>query len=684
MGETVQPDPANRTAARLRLFGPMGAWTVSGESILPVGRETRALLAVIALAAPRPVSRRWLAGLLWSHRPIPLARTSLRVEIHRLLEALAPAGTGLLIITRDRLSLRSGAVWSDAAEVMRATASRPSPLSLLDGELLEDLAGLDPAFDTWLRQERERLHDRARALAESILLTRNEPGSVIPAAHRLLLIDPVHEGGWRALMRAHAERGERDLAMLAFEQCGEALAGRLDAAPSRETCELAARIRDVRTFVHQPQSSRSFEIRHEPCAGKTVPAGSLDPRNWPRVGVLPPRCVGLTEEEAFLGPGLAHEITAGLSRFYRVTVTGSDAVARLAREDPDVAAMRRAFGIDYLLDGTIQRDRDKLRVSLRLLDLRADDQIIWTDRFDRAAIDLTAAQHEIAAEVVARIEPELQVIEAVRNPPRPEAQLSANDLLLLTIPPIIRMEREAFMRAGEHLERAVAQEPNFCDVHGWYAFWHVLLVSQGWAPDPRQALIRGGELAERAVALNPSAVRSLTIAGLLRSYLASDLNEAAAFYDRALELNPNLAMTWALSAVTCANMGDLDEARRRFEVYKTRLPHGRLAFVFDSFFAPIDLIRHDYQAAIVTGHALARLNPRFSACYKSHLAALGHLGHHQEAAAILRRLLTIEPNFTIRSFLSTTPMRRPNDLAHFAEGLRLAGVASGQGTIRSG
>ena len=113
---------------RLRLIGQMEAWTLTSENVLPAGRKTRALLAVIALSSPRPALRGRLAELLWSRRPEEQARASLRQEIHRLLEALAPAGTEILMVTRDHLSLRPGVVWVDVDEVMRAT-DRPAGLA---------------------------------------------------------------------------------------------------------------------------------------------------------------------------------------------------------------------------------------------------------------------------------------------------------------------------------------------------------------------------------------------------------------------------------------------------------------------------------------------------------------------------------------------------------------------------
>jgi DNA-binding SARP family transcriptional activator len=76
-------------------------------------------------------------------------------------------------------------VWVDVEEVLRASPTKPAALSLLDGELLEDLDGVDPSFDSWLTSERERLRDRARNLAETLLREQSDPEAMVPAAHQL-------------------------------------------------------------------------------------------------------------------------------------------------------------------------------------------------------------------------------------------------------------------------------------------------------------------------------------------------------------------------------------------------------------------------------------------------------------------------------------------------------------------
>ncbi len=686
--------PLDHVVVRLRLIGQMEAWTVRSESVLPAGRKTRALLACIAMAAPRPVLRGRLAEQLWSRRPEEQARASLRQEIHRLLEALSPAETDVLVITRDHLTLRPGAVWIDVEEVMRATTAQPSSLALLDGDLLEDLDGVDPNFDAWLNTERERLRDRARGIAEAMLKENLEPDAAIAAAQRLLTIDRSHEGAWRSLMKAHAARGERGLAVQAYDRCRAVLADMLDAAPSVETQKLLNDIRGPshsRLPLRPPQPAEAASVPPQPAAPPpAAPAPQLPPpvadvvpprkretapsRGGAHIGVMPFRLIGMPDEDAHLAPGLADEITNALSRFRWMFIVSSNSLGRFAAEQRDEAAIRREFGLDFLLDGSVQRAGNKIRISLRLLDLRANNQIVWARRFDRETNDLLSLQDEIAAEVVAQIDPEILLIEAKRSTSRAQVDATAYDLMLRAIPLIGRMEHEPFLLAGQHLADAIALEPDYAAAYAWYAYWHIFLVGQDWADHPKAMMEKAGELAERAIVLDPFDARGLAISGHVRAFLHRRVREAMVLHERALSLNPNLAMAWALSAMTHAYSGDPDEAERRLTRYKKLSPLDPHAFVFDGFFGMIHLMKRDYESAIEVGRNISQLNPSFSATYKPYLAALGHLHRDQEAASIRRRLLALEPDFTIERFLETNSMERESDKMHYAEGLRLAGI----------
>ena len=702
---------------RLRLIGQMEAWTPTGDSLLPSGRKTRGVLAVVALSAPRPVLRGRLAEMLWSRRPEEQARASLRQEIHRLLEALDPLGLQILAIGRDHLALRPGAVWSDVDEVLRASAANPGGLALFDGELLEDLDGLDPAFDNWLAGERERIGDRARLLAEHMLRAQTEPDATILAAQRLLAIDRAHEGAWRAMMRAYAARGERGMAIQAFERCRAVLMDQLDAEPSAETLRLGAELRAVSSPAvapvelvrprvsarSTPQRSGGFaeaqsefapdakaesradpridfrpEARGEPrtdIRNRDTRDSRALPRSGARVGVLPLRLLGTSELEAHLSTGLAEEITNALARFRWMFLVSSASIARFAVQSRDESALRRAFGLDFLLDGTVQRIGDGLRISMRLLDLGRGGQVAWSRRFDRDAGDLMSLQDEVAAEVVAQVDPEILLIESQRVTARPPTEPNAYDLLLRALPLITRMERPLFMQAGELLDRAVSLEPDFAAAHAWYAYWHVFLIDQSWADDAPAGVAEAARLAERAITLDPQDAKALTIAGHVRAFLQRRMREATTLHERALQLNPNLSMAWVLSAMTATYMGDLDEAQRRLDRYKQLSPLDPQAFFYDAARVLVALLKRDHVTAASLGREVTEMNPAYIAAQQVYLAALGHLGEVSEAARVRAHLATLDPGFSITRFLATTALQREGDRAHLAEGLRAAGLA---------
>ena len=679
----------------------MEAWTLTSESILPTGRKTRALLAILALSSPRPVLRSKLAELLWSRRPEEQARASLRQEIHRLLEALHPVGQQIMSVQRDHLTLRPGTVWVDVEEVLRASTSKPQALSLLDGELLEDLDGVDPSFDQWLAGERERLRDRARALAETLLREKDDPETVIPAAQQLLAIDRTHEGAWRALMRAYANRGERGMAIQAYERCRAVLADMLDAQPSDETQRLLAEIRassppasaanarpapspavpptpprpEPRTNVRDSRYDIGRDLRPENRERTLDRAeGRTTTRGGARVGVLPLQMIGTTESEAHLSTGLADEITSALARFRWMFLVSSSSLARYATQTRDEMQIRRAFDIHFLLDGTIQRVGERLRINLRLLDLRAGNQVVWSQRFDRAADDLLTLQDDIAAEVVAQIDPEILLIESQRVTSRPSHDANAYDLVLRAMPLISRLDKPLFLEAGDLLRRAVELEPDYAAGHAWYAYWLMFLVGQGWAEAPADAMAEAGRLAERAITLDPQDAKALTIAGHVRAFLHHRLREAIALHERALMLNPNLAMAWNLSGVAFAYLGDLPEAERRVARYKQLSPFDPQAYFYDTARIIIALLKRQHDQAVEIGREVSQMNPAFSAACKPYLSALGHLGQKQEADAVRERLLEIEPEFSISRFTQASPFERAEDREHYVRGLRLAGV----------
>ncbi len=201
----------------------MRAEDTAGQSVLPRTRKARALLAILALAAPRPVLRASVAKLLWSQREQEQARASLRQAVHELHERLAPLSTTFQA-DRNHLTLDTERIWLDVGAFNDPMVARANLVDAFQHRLLDDLHGLDPGFDHWLLHQTERLRKIARTVAESMLAEQPDCNGVLRVAEQLVAIDRSHEPAWRAVIEAYAEIGDRGAAVLAFEKCRAALA----------------------------------------------------------------------------------------------------------------------------------------------------------------------------------------------------------------------------------------------------------------------------------------------------------------------------------------------------------------------------------------------------------------------------------------------------------------------------
>lgn len=670
---------------RLRLMGQMAGSVGGNDVALPRTRKTRALLALLVLAAPRPLLRSQITALLWSTREREQARASLRQCVHEAQVFLAQLNLAELKTGRQHLQIHSDQIWVDVLALGRATSAQPEVLALLQGGLLEDLQGLDPAFDVWLAEQERRVRESATGVAAQVLDQQTEPGAVISAARQLVGISPTHEAGWRRLIQAYLDSDERPAAQEAFDQCARALRDHADLTPSEGTRAL------LDTARSKSVPSQAFAERGDQDQG-TGPH-PLAPRNGAWLGVAVFRATDPLDEAA-ISVGLAEEITTALARFRWINLIAPGSIAALTHEPVGQTERWRRLGLDFLLDGTVQRSHvgaaggeqgGRIRVTVRLLDMRGGErsgEVVWSQRFERAAEDLFSLQDDIAAETAAQVDPQLILHESRRLTDLADAHqddrtrdATAYELMLRAIPAIYRLVRPGYLEAGKLLAQAAGRAPDMAAIFSWWACWHAFLVGQSWAEDPELAMQRAGELAERAVSLDPGCARALAIAAYVRSFLLhKDIAETIALHERSLALNPNLPFAWAVSAVSLSYAGEHRTAvehalqARRLSPFD---PHG---FFFDNTLMMPSLMLGDFETVAVAGQRALAMNPTMSSTCKGLLSALGHLGRVAEAADVKARLLRLEPHFTLAQASTRSALRRPADLAIYLSGLRKAGL----------
>lgn len=669
----------------------MAATGPGGADLRPRSRKTRALLAILAMRAPEPVLRSEVIGLLWSRREREQAYASQRQAVRELQQTLACLAPDVLQADRTLLRLRGDAVHADVSDYFLDAAGAPGGGAGVPGRLLLDLRGLDPAFDEWLDAQQRRIDLAASRLAAQRLAVAATPEQAIEAAGVVLALDPMRERAWQALIRAHLARGERAAALTIYDRCAATLLAQAGVEPGPELRALRESMRHEAALL-EPAPPAALRTGAEADGRPHRRGDAGGGGRGVRLGVMPFRALhGLGEagpaaapaETAEDGPdiaaeglaeGIAEEITTALSRFRWIYLVASPSLAALAGEMREGSARWRMLDLDFVLDGTVQRAGRRVRVNARLLDLHAGGEVVWARRFDRTGGDILTLQDEIAAETVAQIDPALLLREGRRARSRPATSLTAYDMVLRAVPALYRLERASFVAAGEALQRAVVLDPDYGAARAWLAYYHVFLVGQGWAAEPDAAMGEAGRLAEQAVRLDPADARALTIAGHVRAFLYHQVREAMELHEQALALNPNLPLAWAFAGLAQSYAGEHEEAIRRTRKALQLSPFDPHGFFFEMALMMPHLMLRQHAVAMELGRRATALNPGLSSTYKGFLSALGHAGEPEEAAAVRRKLLALEPDFTCTGAGLRSPLRRAEDVAYYVDGLRLAGL----------
>ncbi len=439
---------------------------------------------------------------------------------------------------------------------------------------------------------------------------------------------------------------------------------------STETEEILA---DAR--AHTPQlayagGTAGGEAESRPAEPEPEPGSRC---NAIRLGVMPFRTIGPKTDAAF-SIGLAEEISAAFSRFRPIICAAPASVAALADEPRGQTERWRQLDLDFLVEGSFRKKGNEIRVLLRLVNMRGEGEISWGRRFDGLMADVLNLQDQIASQTAAQVVPELLVWQQQEEPSRPQVDPTAYELMLRAIPAIYRLDEAGFREARVLLERSLALDPSNGGCHSWLAHWYLFSLGQGWAADAAQATQQADYLSQQAVVLDPGDARGFTVAGHVRAFLHHEAEAALSLHERAIALNPNLALAWCYSGLAHSYLGQHAEAIGRIERAQRLSPHDPHGFFFDMALEIPLLLSGQYEAAVAAGRRARNLNPGLSSTYKSLLAALGHLGATREAATVRKALLALEPRFSIATALSRSPLLRPQDRQCYAAGLRLAGV----------
>jgi TolB-like protein/Flp pilus assembly protein TadD len=417
------------------------------------------------------------------------------------------------------------------------------------------------------------------------------------------------------------------------------------------------------------------EVRE--AAGETGKAGVASPpsafSDYPSIAVLPFTNMSDDPGQDYFADGMVEDIITALSRCSGLAVIARNSSFTYKGKAVDIREVGRELGVGYVLEGSVRRGGDRLRITGQLIDATTGAHI-WADRFEGDASEVFTLQDSITESVVAAIEPALELAEMDRRRSVPASELDAYDLLLRAASLRDTFTAESLAAAVGCLEQALAIDPDYAPALAAAAYCDALRHFQGWAKPEEAYRDKAVAYAWRAAELAPNDAQVLWMAAFAIWNMADEIEPARELFSRSLAINPNSAMALTLGGWIEAMCGNTALGRpliMRAQRLNPRDPRGWFAAGAMAICAVVD---GDFDEAMLWAEKALAQNRRFAAALRVLIVALVKRGDGLRAAQIARDLLKVEPDLTVAAFLSRIPFPLTSMAATYSDALRTAGV----------
>jgi adenylate cyclase len=387
----------------------------------------------------------------------------------------------------------------------------------------------------------------------------------------------------------------------------------------------------------------------------------------PAIVVLPFANMSGDPEQEFFADGLTEDILTELSRFRDLLVISRSTSSRYKGKPVEVKKIARELAVQYLLEGSVRKVGNRVRITVQLIDAEADRHI-WADKYDRDLADIFAIQDEVTSSVVATLPGRVEVATRERSAHKPTENMAAYECVLAGKLLHHRSTREDNAAALNMLERAVKLDPKYAHARAWLACTLGQAWVNGFCTDRDATWNRVLEELQTAHALDSSdsdVHRILAAVNLTRN----DFDQASYHQERALALNPNDDLVVVQQGEVLTWLGRPEEGidwikkAMRLNPYHPERFWNHLGRAY--------FVAHRYAEAI---EAFKRITAPDHTHHAFLAAAQARMGNEAEARRHAGDVLARKPDFTVESYLSTVHYKRQEDLEHHRESLRKAGL----------
>jgi DNA-binding SARP family transcriptional activator len=643
----------------LKVFGEFALLDGSGKAMTLPTRKTRALLAYLAVNADRPAPRSRLMALLWGDRGEQQARHSLNQALGTLRKLASNQGETLLDSDNDSVALRGDSVDVDLIRFQALRISDPAQAcDFYKGPFLDGLSISETAFDEWLTATRAELQnlvcDTLERAADSAASDGNIE-SAIELAQQLTKLDPLREDAHRRLMQLLFDNGDRAGAMRQYQACMETLKKELNVGPDAATNALFDTVRaDLPTLRPSPTTN-------------DMSSG----QNRSLIAILPFKNLSGEADLDVLADGLVEDTIAGLERFHVVSVISSTSSSRYRDERPNARVIGAELGAAYLLEGSVRKARNLVRITAQLIDA-AIDQNLWAQRYDRPLENPFDLQDEVSTGIIAAIEPVLIDAES-RKGREAEPSIFKSAKLKQAVWHLYRFTKDNNAKAIEILNDVIAENPNGAGRYEALAMGHFWDFIFGWSPAPLESANKALIAAKKAVELDPNDPYKLSaLSGVC--CLLGNCDQANVNVNRAIELQPASAVPHGTKAWLCGHCGYPEAAIKSLETVLSLKMESPLISEYFVGGALGHLALNNWEEAARLAEMATVRRPISLAGWVVQTVAHHSAGNETEAARRFLNLVELRPDMTEEWLTATLPIKSPELKEHIFTALRALGL----------
>jgi adenylate cyclase len=387
---------------------------------------------------------------------------------------------------------------------------------------------------------------------------------------------------------------------------------------------------------------RVYRVKLDKQSAAEPAAPTLPLPDKPSIAVLPFQNMSGDPEQEYFTDGMVEDIITGLSRIKWLFVIARNSTFTYKNRAIDVKQVGRELGVRYVLEGSVRRVADRVRITGQLIDAVSGAHV-WAERYDRKSNDIFALQDEITLSVVGAIEPSLRLAEIERVKRKRPDSLDAYDLVLQAQPDVYSGMPDRATKALPLLERALALNPDYALAHAFSAMcYHNRFLRAGLNEQDRTASIHH---AQAAMAYGQDDALALTFAGFSIGMDANDRNSAFAAFDAALALSPSSALTYYCGSAILAWGGEAERAIEWAERGIRLSPFDPWRFAAYHALTLGHFHRGRYQEAADSAYKGVQANPGHSISRMLLAASLVKLGRMDEAKAAAAHVLELQPTF---------------------------------------